>query len=82
MSRTPRKFNRLKGTNKACDDYAQTHNRRPFVFGFASDDGSTIWREGSIPFGMTDEYLTIWQKLCDLNNLDEKPKTKKDRVAK
>jgi hypothetical protein len=75
-----RKFARLKGTGKACDDYAQQHDRRPFVFGFVTEQGTAICRDGSIPVGMDYEFLTIWRKLCDLNNLDAKPVRKKPKV--
>lgn len=63
-----RKFAKLKGVGKEADEHAQKNNRRPFVFGFTTEQGSTVWREGSISTGLDDEYLAIWKRLCDLSN--------------
>jgi hypothetical protein len=63
-----RKFAKLKGVGKKTDEHAQQNNRRPFVFGFTTEQGSTVWREGSIPTGLDAEYLAIWERLCNLCN--------------
>ena len=69
-----RKFARLKGVNPKADKYAQKNNRRPFVFGFVTSQGSAVLRDGSVPIGADDEMLEIWSKLCHLCDLDAMPK--------
>lgn len=66
--RTKRKFARLKGVNDEADAFAQQHDRRPFVFGFVTEHGTAVYRDGSAPMG-SDEVLTeIWSRLCNLSN--------------
>jgi hypothetical protein len=62
-----RPFNRLKGVNKECDAYAIEHNRRPFVFGFTTEDGATIYSDGSVPVANVQQVLKLFLKMRKLS---------------
>ena len=62
-----RPFRRLKGVSKEADQFAIANNRRPYVFGFTTEKGSTIIRDGSVPMGMDKELLVMWERLCQLS---------------
>jgi hypothetical protein len=85
-----RKFAKLKGVAKAADEYAQQHNRRPFVFGFTTEQGSALHRRVQAVSILRAKPLAIWHRLCDLcaavsiedvKRLDEGRKKRKPKRA-
>jgi hypothetical protein len=77
-----RKFARLRGVNTEADKYAQEHNRRPFVFGFVSEHGTAVYRDGSVPVGADGELSAIWTRLCQLVQAESMDDVKRLDAAK
>jgi hypothetical protein len=62
-----RLFRKLKGVSKGNDEYAQQHNRRPFVFAMTCADGGTIESQGSVSPDKCKRLLEIFEELQELH---------------
>lgn len=67
MAKSTRPFRKLEGTSKQNDEFCVLHNRRPYVFSFATADGGGIVSQGNVRPEDTEELVEIFKKLRELH---------------
>jgi hypothetical protein len=65
-----RPFRKLKGVSKANDEYAQKHDRRPFVFNVTTKDGGTMEYQGNVAIEQVDRLCEMFNEVIKMQDAE------------